>query len=47
MAKYYVAKDKVMSEFNVTGVTSHVNDTVITNDNEELSSILNESIRVL
>lgn len=45
--KYQIAKDKVMSGFSVTGVTPHVNDTVITNGNEGLSSILNESIRVL
>ena len=37
----------MMSEFNVTGVTYRVNDTVITNDNESLTSLLNESITVL
>ena len=45
--KYQIAKDKVMSEFNVTGVTSHVNDTVITNDNGSLTTLLNESITTL
>ena len=45
--KYQIAKDKVMSEFSVTGVNAHVNDTVITNGNENLEKILNESITVL
>ncbi len=45
--KYYIAKDKVMSAFNVTGVNSHVNDAVITNGNEGLTSLLSESITVL
>jgi hypothetical protein len=45
--KYYIAKDKVMSAFNVTGVNSQVNETVITNGNEGLTSLLSESITVL
>ena len=45
--KYYVTKDKVMSEFRVTGVASHVNDTVITTGSEGVTSLLNESIAVL
>jgi len=45
--KYFVVKGKVMSAFNVTGVNSQVNDAVITNGNEGLTSLLSESITVL
>ena len=37
--KYQIAKDKVMSGFSVTGVTPHVNDTVITNGNEDAQEL--------
>jgi len=45
--KYFVAKDKLMLAFNVTGVNSQVSDAVITNGSANLTTLLNETITVL